>query len=58
MKETLALARLFGFRAKKMGIGVRAGLIESIHPTVFWDTIRIRYWLKRGAYTALEKQVL
>ena len=58
MKETLALARLFGFRAKKMKIGTGTGFIGSIHPAVFWDAIRIRYWLKRGAYTALEKPVL
>lgn len=58
MKETLALARLFGFRAKKMKIGTSARFAEGIHPSVLWDTIRIRYWLKRGAYTTLEKPVL
>jgi|GEM_PF-5065766 len=55
MKEALALAQLFGFRVKKMRIGAGARFASGIHPAALWDTIRIRYWLKRGAYTASEK---
>ena len=55
MKEALALAQLFGFRVKKMKIDMGARFAASIHPSVLWDAIRIRYWLKRGAYSEEEK---
>ena len=51
MKETIALAELFGFKVKKMKIGAGAGLNENFHPSILWDMVRIRYWIKRGAYT-------
>ncbi|MGC9603473.1 MAG: glycosyltransferase [Minisyncoccia bacterium] len=58
MKEALALAQLFGFRVKKMKIGTGTHFASGIHPAILWDAIRIRYWLRRGAYATLEKPVL
>ncbi len=50
MGEAVLLARLFGFRIKEIGLGGGFRLTVGSRLAVLRDSIRIRYWLKRGVY--------
>lgn len=52
--ESLALARAMGYRIKELPIvwsnDFRSHVTTKAYFQVFWDTIKVRWWLKKKAY--------